>query len=1067
MRWSIPNKMIMEARELVDQGRVLKVIPNEDKHIWRSEVIDDKKYEVILDGTGKEEDICHCPIWQQKSYCPHTTAVELFLKDHEVVRSMKYSKHPLFCYPDNIMDQHPSIQGLLENYRHRICRHESINNLAEVEQLKVIFELHEETVYPFQLTNERLFYLRIKLGFDHCYYVQDLSDFFQKFGEEEAYHLSSRHDQRVWLIKTAFEEKVYEVLKQLESAYHLSSQSITEGMNIPLSHQNSQRFYLDAVHLREILTLYPETETSQVVFMLDEQPVTPELKTKGRPVLLELQKEGDSFLVIMNPLMRLYKHYQLIYDGKEFYRVHASIQYFEDLQALQILFADHNYKWLMTEKETQEFISYFGYQILAHGLINNVVLLKFADGMGPLNLEAVIDVKQEKLLVTFIYHYGEYCLTQQAKKTHEPSDGIILRDLFSEEYATHFLEKLGFNRKGLQFSRRFSDFNETMLGLDHLLNLIPDEWQVTYSKALSHWQDKSSQFKMQVEPNPGHRLLKIAFTMDDVNDEQVNQILQAISKDQSYVQLDDGKIINLKNIITPQQNTMLKQLRQHMKSFKNGASLPAYQALKFADALGQTVDFEQFYEDIIHPNRSDYQTSPQLKAELADYQSYAVQWLNQLSKYNLGGLLADEMGLGKTVQAIGFLADYYDQLPETKVLILAPASVIYNWRSEFHRFAPTLPAIVIDGNAEEREKIRQEHPHSIWISSYYSYRNDCEAYQKDFFDILILDEAQALKNEQTILYQTMAEQSAGMRIGLSGTPLENNLSEFWALMQMILPGLLPSKRDFQNLPVATIRTLVSPFVLRRTKEEVALELPNKSVHNQLASLETDQKAIYLAYLKDIQERLNGDAGSKKNLHLEMLSAITRLRQICCHPALIKEDYQGKSGKFEYFKQLLENALDNKRRVLVFSQFTSMLSIIKKYLDEQGISSFIIEGKTKKKERQRQVTAFNNGEGSVFLISLRAGGVGINLTGADTVFLYDLWWNPSVEEQAIGRAHRIGQTKDVQVYRLITEGTIEERIAELQEEKRQLFDELFNEEEMGQASHLSIDDLRFILDLSNS
>ena len=425
------------------------------------------------------------------------------------------------------------------------------------------------------------------------------------------------------------------------------------------------------------------------------------------------------------------------------------------------------------------------------------------------------------------------------------------------------------------------------------------------------------------------------------------------------------------------------------------------------------------------------------------------------------------MGLGKTVQTVAFLLDYFDKLPQANVLILAPASVIYNWKYEIQRFAPEVKVVVLDGSAEEREKLRQENPKAIWICSYHSYRNDQEAYHQEYFDILILDEAQALKNERTVLYQSVVNQDSGMRIGLSGTPLENNLNEFWALMQMILPGLLPQKKEFQAMSIESIRKLVSPFVLRRTKQEVQLELPDKSVHNRYASLESNQKAVYLAYLEDIRDRLKDNDVNGSHKHMEMLAAITRLRQICCHPALVNSDYQGTSGKFEYFKRMLERALSNNRRILVFSQFTSMLAIMQDYLDQEKIKYFIIEGKTNKEKRQDQVNRFNQGEGSVFLISLRAGGVGINLTGADTVFLYDLWWNPSVEEQAIGRAHRIGQTKDVEVYRFITEGTIEERIAELQEEKRHLFDELFQDEEMGESSHLTMDDLRFILDMPAS
>ncbi|KAA9233243.1 DEAD/DEAH box helicase [Aerococcus mictus] len=1072
MRWSIPTKMIEEGRQLVNQDRVLKVIPNENEAIWRAEVLDDEKYIVILDGTGKEEDICRCITWQQKSYCPHTVAVELFLRDHDVVRAMAYSKKPLFHYPENVMDQRPSIDKLLTSYRERMDYKLSDQDQVKTYRLKVQFEIYDMTGLQYQLSSERLFYLRLKVGYDQLYYVQDFTDFYRQLLNAGSYRLSNRHDKAVWLIKEAFNADTYDLLYQLALIKENNNHRLEAGLNISTSHQSPQRDFLSQKQLSMLIDFYQEhSESNQdgdsIQFYLDDELVELNFYQDKRPVLLELQHKDGNYLVIMNPRMRLYKFYQMIFDGYNLYKIEADQSYFDDLELLQGTFADHTYQWQLSADEVEEFISCFGYQILAHGLINNIVLLSFASGMGPLKVEIALDVSDRLLQANLIYHYGQYQLSDTPGENILPEKGIILRDIKGEIQSEQQLIKLAFEKSDNQFISQFDNFNQTMEALNDCQKFFPDEWTVTYSQQLEEWQNNDKQLKVETGKNEENRFLTINFTLDDVDDDEVNEILKAIEQNDQYLQLDSGKIIDLKKIITPQQNKMLKQLRSGNTHWENGGQVPAYQSLKYADALGQAVDFEQFYQDIIHPARSDYQSNPGLKTELAPYQKYAVQWLGQLAKYNLGGLLADEMGLGKTVQTVAFLLDYFDKLPQANVLILAPASVIYNWKYEIQRFAPEVKVVVLDGSVEEREKIRKENPKAIWICSYHSYRNDQEAYHQEYFDVLILDEAQALKNERTVLYQSVVNQDSGMRIGLSGTPLENNLNEFWALMQMILPGLLPQKKEFQAMSIENIRKLVSPFVLRRTKQEVQLELPDKSVHNRYASLESNQKAVYLAYLEDIRDRLKDNDVNGSHKHMEMLAAITRLRQICCHPALVNSDYQGTSGKFEYFKRMLERALSNNRRILVFSQFTSMLAIMQDYLDQEAINSFIIEGKTNKEKRQDQVNRFNQGEGSVFLISLRAGGVGINLTGADTVFLYDLWWNPSVEEQAIGRAHRIGQTKDVEVYRFITEGTIEERIAELQEEKRHLFDELFQDEEMGESSHLTMDDLRFILDMPAS
>lgn len=300
---------------------------------------------------------------------------------------------------------------------------------------------------------------------------------------------------------------------------------------------------------------------------------------------------------------------------------------------------------------------------------------------------------------------------------------------------------------------------------------------------------------------------------------------------------------------------------------------------------------------------------------------------------------------------------------------------------------------------------------------------------------------------------------------LSGTPIENHLGEIWSIFQIVLPGLLPGKKEFLKMPAEQVARYIKPFVMRRKKEDVLQELPDLIEVPYRNELADSQKTIYLAQLKQMQERVLASTDEELNRSkMEILSGLMRLRQICDTPALFMDDYQGESGKLESLVQLLEQIQSGEHRVLIFSQFRGMLDIIESKLESMGMSSFKITGSTPAKERQSMTTAFNQGEKEAFLISLKAGGVGLNLTGADTVILVDLWWNPAVEAQAIGRAHRMGQERNVEVYRLITRGTIEEKIQELQENKKNLISTVLDGTES--RSSLSVDEIREILGISS-
>ncbi|MDO4670112.1 MAG: SNF2-related protein [Aerococcus sp.] len=1070
MKWSIPTKLIEEGRQLVNNNGVLKVVPDEEDKVWRCEVADGETYHVMLDGTGKEEDVCHCEMWQRKQYCKHTVAVELFLREHDVVRAMAFSRKPLFRYPENVTDEALGVDFIYRDYLKRKQIAAAKTTHAQLIPLKVQVDIHDEAVEPYKLSDRHLFYVRIHLGADQLYYVTDLSEFFMTLLKQGAYVINNQKHDTYWLVKEAFSTEDYDLLLHLAHHYLRRNQFLSSTLQLPQTKQDQQRYYISESMFWTLVDRYQHQDGALLQFIINDQVQPLTVKSKAmRPTLFEVGRNADGdWLIAMTEAGQWYRYYHcLIVDGA-LYPIDAEDEYFDDFLFLRDKFAIQEQTLSFDEENMIEFMSLFGFLMMSHALIKNVVALPFAEPIEPLTMHAHIDVKGAVLQVQLSAHYGQWVVSEDPLLNRLPEDAILLREMTQELAAEQLLLKLGFHLHDNVYRLNEHTFNQAMKRLEELVDFLPEEWELTYAKSLENWQEGGPTAAISSEKTHENRYLTINFAVDDVKEEEIERLLEAIERQEDYVQLKDGKVINVNHVVTPEQNRMLQQLRHSRQGWKNGEAIPVYQSLRYGDALGDQVDFQEFYNDLTHFTRPDYQTNVRLKTTLADYQQYAVQWLDMLAKYDLGGMLSDEMGLGKTVQTIAFLLDYFDRYPKSHVLILAPASVLYNWYHEIQRFAPDLDVAVIDGAFEERDRLRQENPNAIWISSYNSYRNDQDAYHALAMDILVLDEAQALKNENTALYQSVIQQQATVRLGLSGTPLENNLQEFWALMQMVLPGLLPDKRTYNQLSIDAIRRLVSPFVLRRTKQDVALELPDKLVYNRYATLDAEQKNIYLAYLTDIQNHLKADSEQQNGrLHMDMLAAITRLRQICCHPRLINPEFAGTSGKFEYFKTLLEQALSTNKRILIFSQFTSMLSIIGNYLKSEDIPYFTITGETKKAVRQDRVDRFNGGERQIFLISLRAGGVGINLTGADTVFLYDLWWNPSVEEQAIGRAHRIGQKNDVQVYRMITEGTIEERISELQEEKRHLFDQLFNEDDIRQSPKLSMDDLRYILDMNDT
>ncbi len=525
-----------------------------------------------------------------------------------------------------------------------------------------------------------------------------------------------------------------------------------------------------------------------------------------------------------------------------------------------------------------------------------------------------------------------------------------------------------------------------------------------------------------------------------------------------FVKLDDGRFLAL-----------TEQLRQRIEDFaacgdrranQNKLRFPPVRAAMLEE-LGESVKLrsDKHWKDCVRRMRAATDVRPEvpstLQTELRDYQYEGFQWLTRLAAWGVGGCLADDMGLGKTIEALALLLHRAAGGP---ALVVAPTSVAFNWLNEAQRFAPTLHASIF-GDGDRASLLKDLGPRDVVICSYGLLHTEAERLQSQTWHTVILDEAQAIKNVATQRSRAAMGLEADFRLIMTGTPVENHLGELWNLLEFINPGLLGSLKSFRDrfaVPIerdgcrATrrqLKKLIQPFILRRTKSQVLAELPPRTEVTLQVELSDEESAFYEALRQRAVEKL-ADAGDGRTQHLQILAEIMRLRRACCHPQLVLPDCGIAGSKLALFSKTLDELLDNHHKVLVFSQFVDHLAILRDELDRKGITYQYLDGSTPTRQRKQRVEAFQAGEGDVFLISLKAGGLGLNLTAADYVIHMDPWWNPAVEDQASDRAHRLGQQRPVTIYRFITQGTIEQRITQLHASKRGLADSLLEGAEMS-------------------
>ena len=562
--------------------------------------------------------------------------------------------------------------------------------------------------------------------------------------------------------------------------------------------------------------------------------------------------------------------------------------------------------------------------------------------------------------------------------------------------------------------------------------------------------------KPTVRAGVSHGMLNLTLDTDEFPVEELESLMRAVREKRKYYRLEDGSFLPLENGQFSAFTRISDQLGLNVRSLsRQGASLPLYKALFFDEAMKadrsvsveKNADYRRLLRDFKTVEEWDFPLPEGLENVLRDYQKTGYTWLRTLDKYGFGGILADDMGLGKTLQVLAFLQGIRNGGEEGTALIACPASVVATWGSESQRWVPQMRVGLLTGGAAERAAmIRRAADFDLLVTSYDSLRNDIESHEKNFYRACVLDEAQYIKNRETKLKKSVDRLNARTRLALSGTPVENRLSELYSIFEFIMPGYLGSYTDFRRrfeLPISesgdetareTLTKLVHPFILRRMKRDVLSELPPKTETNCYIQMGQEQRKLYIAYANEVKKKLESALPQDK---LSLLAMLTRLRQICCDPALVYENYEQDSCKLDECVRMVGELIENEHRVLIFSQFTSMLARIGDALESQGIRAFTLQGDTPLEERVRLVNRFNAGENSVFLISLKAGGTGINLTGADTVIHFDPWWNIAAQNQATDRCYRIGQERPVQVYKLIASDTIEENIVKLQYKKLDL------------------------------
>ena len=701
---------------------------------------------------------------------------------------------------------------------------------------------------------------------------------------------------------------------------------------------------------------------------------------------------------------------------------------------------------------------------------------------SEVNTKLYFDLKDTFILANIVFIYDTL------EVNYFDKNGDILRDTNYEVSVLNDLYKYGFTLD--KESIVLNDLELEVLFLEEGLENLASKYEVYTTEKFKSVKIKKKTTIKSMFGIGQDNILSYNFNLGDINSSELADIFASMKKKKKYYRLKNGDILSLEDNALKELNNLVEDLEFSDKDIINGrGSILKYRAI-YLDSLKKykysIISTDNLFDNFIK-NFYEYKDS-KLSLEdtsiLRDYQLTGVKWLYNLAKTGFGGILADEMGLGKTIQVIYYIKQMLKDNPDYKFLIVVPTSLAYNWEHEFECFASDIKRSICIGSKDKRENILNNlDEYSVIITTYGILREDEEFYKNVSFNTMIIDEAQNIKNNMAGITKIVKKINADTKFALTGTPLENSILELWSIFDFIMPGYLANLTKFQSkykikdfsesseVLIKGLSKQINPFILRRKKSDVIKELPDKLINDIYIDLKDEQKTLYVAELNKVKEEMEdiiANEGMNKARFL-ILSLLTKLRQICIEPSIVYENYNLGSNKIDQLESIALEYTKNGHKILIFSSFKTALNIVKDRLNKAKIKTYMIDGSVSSKARMQMVDNFNNSDDvKVFLIMLKSGGTGLNLASADVVVHLDLWWNPQAENQATDRAHRIGQTNTVEVIHLITKGTIEEKILELQNKKRILSDKLIDGEvrDKNIISELTKEDIENLLSYEN-
>jgi superfamily II DNA or RNA helicase len=915
--------------------------------------------------------------------------------------------------------------------------------------------------------------LGLQVGQERMYAVKSIYEFLHCYNQGTPLELSAKFTYRPAQMRFAKEEEA--VLLMLQS--HMPPK--TEEDEAPAARPAGEgRFViLTGAFLQSVMRFF---ERHPFYLMLEgERRLQANIRTVELPLLFGVSMDGGLLSVTAQgaeSLRILTPDGRYVFDDGVIKRLHSA-----QARVCKLL-CERGYSFTYSADEAEDTLSALLPSLSIVGEVLPSPELARLLINQPLKPRVYVDLAKGNIEARVELHYGDtviHLFNTQAQPRQNSADGkLLLRNGRAETELLDFFSDTGFVvREGHIVLRRAKDIltfcTQGVTELGKIAEVFVSE---AFRKMKPRRFSATASFRMQ-----GGRLL---FSLLEGTEPvaELLPVLKAIESRQQYVRLKTGEFLDIRDMaaLAPVAQELLEaaalddpQAGPDARELNFGAYRAAYMVtmLKLAGGDTQATDAvkntaKAFSE---HSETTENDIPLKLRRKLAPYQKRGTGWILSLYEGRMGGILADEMGLGKTVQVIAALSAAKKRDGTKQSLIVTPTSLIYHWLAEFKRFDNNLTIRLVSGMREERRReiaeIAADPAVDVVLTSYPLLRRDIEMIRGMQFRFAILDEAQFVKNAQSIGAVAVKEIDAQVRIALTGTPMENHMGELWSIFDFVLPGYLGRQASFLRRyggseHAEELQERIKPFLMRRLKAEVMKDLPEKHEQSLYAAMTPEQERVYMQLLETLRSHVGEalESGSLPRARMQVLSVLLKLRQVCCHPKLFLEDYEGTSGKLELLIQTVKQAIEDKRRMLIFSQFVGMLQIIRKRLSREGIKPLYLDGSTRPELRQELCDRFNGGEGSVFLISLKAGGTGLNLMGADLVIHYDPWWNPAVEEQAIDRAHRIGQTRDVDVIRLIAQGTIEEKVTDLSKRKRAVFDRVVLAGETALSS-LTEEDIR--------